>query len=489
MYNIISMLKILRHKGLAKKIFWLIIGVMVIAFILWGAGAYRETSKTTDYAGEIFGKKIPSPKFFQLYSFNLNKIRLSLGENYQKFLPYLNLKEQTWTQLILLEHARKIDTKVPDQEIIKTITALPFFLKDGAFNDASYRNIVRFFFHIQPRDFEEQTRNELILKKLFDELTKNISLNDEEITATYKHEHEALSINYIKIEGKDFLDAVKISDDELKEYYQKNAQNFMKQPSVKIEYLGILYPKDSQEAEHLQIFEQMKTLYPKIKGALELKEAFAEPLIYQETDFFSMEDAPEEIKSYEFYQYAFSLPEKETSPLIQAPDGVYALRVIQKKPSYIPVFEEAKAKVSEALKALRAKELAKNKIEEYKAKIDELLKDNPALRLKDIAKSLNLEAKTSAEFKRDESIADIGFEKNILAAAFALKASQISAAIETDSAYYIIEQEKFIGIDEEKFKQEKEIYRENLLEKKKQNAFSPLAQAIIERAKLKEYKK
>ncbi len=487
MYNTFLMLKILRHKGLAKKIFWLIIGVMVIAFVLWGAGASRQSSKTTDYCGEIFGKKIPSQEFFQLYSFNLNKLRLSVGEKYQELLPYLNLKEQTWTQLILLAHAKRLTLKASDQEVIQSISEMPLFLKNGKFDQGIYHNVVRYFFNSKPRDFEEQTRNELTLKKLFDELTRTVTINDEEVLATYKHEHEAISINYIKVEGKEFLDSAQISDDELKDYYQKNVEKFKRQPSVKIEYVGIPYPPEAQEAERLQIFEQMKTLHPKVKGAHELKEIAREPLIYQQTGFFTMDESPEEIKSYEFYRYAFSLAEKETSPLIQASDGVYALRVIQKKPSYTPDLNEVKEKVSEELKAIKAKEFAKKKIEEYKRKIDELLKGQSAAKLKTIAPLLPKELKTSAEFKRGGPIPDIGLEKNIIDTAFSLKPDQISGILETNSAYYIIAQEKFTGIDEEKYKQEKETYRKDLLERKKQSAFSGPAQAIIERANLKDY--
>ena len=457
-----------------------------MAFVFWGAGAYRQSAKTSGYAGEIFGRKITSTRFNRLYSYHNNKMRLALGENYQQLLPYLNLKEQVWTQLIFLEHAKMLKIKVNDQEVIQAIATIPLFLKDGAFNQATYKSVVRYFFNSTPRDFEEQTRDDLTIKKLFEELTKGVTINDEEITATYKSEHEAVSIHYLKVDAGDFLNQAQVDDTEIKDYYQNNTEKFRRQLSVKIEYAGIEYPLPATEADRLRLFEQMKTLYPKLKAANELKDAVSAPYIYHQTDFFSIDESVAEVKD-EFYRYAFSLQEKEASPIIQTPEGAYFMRVIQKKPSHIPPLEEIKEKIAEALKREKAKELVKKKAEEYKNTIDELLKEQPSLRLKDIAHALKVEMKTSTEFKRNQPIPDIPISQKVNEAAFSLKPNQMSGILHTDSSSFIIEQEKFIGIDEEKFKQEKEDYRKKLLERKKENAFNPVSQAIIEKASLKDY--
>ena len=480
------MLKILRQKGLAKKIFWVIIGVMVIAFVFWGAGAYRQGAKTSSYAGEIFGRKIAVSDFNRLYSYHINKLRLSLGDNYQQVLPYLNVREQVWTQLIFLEHARALKLKVSDQEIVQAIADIPLFVKDGVFNQETYKNVVRYFFNATPRDFEEQTRNDLMLKKLYEVLTKSILINDEEITATYKSEHEALSIRYLKTDAKDFLSQAHSSDAELNDYYQKNAGKFRRQLSVKIEYAGIDYPPEAQDADRLELFEHLKTIYPNLKASNSLQDAVNSPFTYHQTDFFSIDEPALEVKD-EFYRYAFSLAEKETSPIIQTPEGAYVLRLIQKKPTYIPSLEEIKDKVTETLKMEKAQALAKNKGEEYKKKIDELITLQPALSLKDIASLLKTELKTTPEFKRNQPIEGIAMSQKITEAAFTLKPKEISGLIEADSSFFIIEQEKMVDIDQEKFKQEKESYREKLLERKKQNAFNTLSQAIIEKATPKDY--
>ena len=381
----------LRKKERAKKIiFWIIIGVMVLAFVLWGSGAYKESLKGRTSAGIIFGRKVPIEEFRKLRLACLNEALLRFGENYRQLLPYINLNNQAWTRLILLEHARKLNIKASDQEVFQAITANPLFFKDGKFNQDTYDRIVRYFFNSQPREFEEQTRDGLSIRKLYEQTTKDVTVNDEELLNAYKQEFETTSINYVRVEKNGFLSQVQITDDRMKSYFQKNLSQFKRPPAAKGD-------------------------------------------------------------------------------------------------SHIPTFEEAKADVEQELKLDLSEEEARKKIENYKIKIDEYLKNNSTSDFKEAAKTLGAEVKTTPQFKRGASPADMQLDKEIQYAAFGLKPGQVSAILETSSAFYLIGQDKWTGIDEEKFRQEKETYRKNVLEEKKQNAFNGLAQGLISKSNLKDY--
>lgn len=481
------MLKALRKKERAKKIIlWAICGVMVLAFVLWGAEAHRQRSGP-DYAGIIFGRKVSIPEFRRIYVSCLNDMRLRLGEDYQKLLPIINLNHQSWMKLALLHHARKLKIRAANPEVVAAITANPFFFRDGKFNRETYEKIVRYYFRSSPRAFEEQTRDSLIIKKLYDELTKNVTITDEELLNAYKQEFEELSINYIQLKTDDLLAQVTLEDAELKDYYQKNAIQLKMPPAVKAEYLAGEYPEDAKEEEKIKRLDEIKALYPKIKNTADLKTIARENLIYRQTGFFSLYEPIEKIESLEFNKWAFQLREKQTSPVIQTPWGVYVLRVMQKRDSYIPDFQDAKEKVAEALKADKAKEAAKKQIQEYKNKIDEFIKNNPGGNLREAVKSLGLEVKTTAQFRRGRPLEESGISQNIQNIAFTLKPGQISDTLEADSAYFLIEQDKLTGIDEEKFKEEKEAYAKDLLEKKKDALFNSALQELMAKSGLIDY--
>ncbi|TAN61154.1 hypothetical protein EPN16_03840 [bacterium] len=483
------MLKILREKERAKKIiFWVLIAVIVIAFALWGSESYRQKSGP-DYAGVIFGRAVSIPEFRRIYISCLNDARLRWGEDYQKLLPLLGLNNQAWMKLALLRHAKKLKINVSDDEVVRSISTNPIFLKDGKFSQDTYERITRYYFRASPREFEEETRNNLIIRKLYDKLTKDVTVSGEEALNGYKQEFESLSINYIRIKHDDFISEVKLEDNELKDYYQKNALIFKMPPAVMVEYVGKAYPKDAKEEDKIKGLEEIKALYPKIKNAPELKNNAQGDITYGQTGFFSFYEPALDIESLEFNKWAFQLREKQTSPVIQTAQGVYVLRVIKKRDSYIPDFAEVKDKALEALKVEKAKEIAKSRAQEYKNKIEEYIKQNPGKGLKEAAKELGLEVKTTEQFKRAKPLEDedSGINRQIQNIAFSLKPGQISEALETDTAYFLIEQDKLTGIDEEKFKEEKETFTTEFLGKKKEAVFNQTLQGLMAQSGLLDY--
>ena len=482
------MLKVLRQKKRAQKIILSgMVGVMVLAFVLWGAGAWKQSSKESNYAGVVFGRRVSNPEFRKIRLSCLNDLKFRFGENYNVLLQFVDLNNQAWIKLILLEHAKKQKIAASNQEVIDEIASNPLFSKDGKFSQDTYGRIIRYFLGSQPREFEEQTRNNLIIRKLYIQATKDVTLTDAEVLEAYKKDNETLSIHYIQINSKNFLSDIKISEDELKDYYQKNSNQFKRPPTVKIEYIGIDYPPDSKEAQMIGISEQMNNIHSKIKKTNDLKSLAGDNVINKESGFFASDEPLEGIESEEFHKYAFSLGAGQVSPVIKTLKGVYILKVIQKKDPYIPELTEARPKAEEALKLIKAKEEAKKKTEDYKNKINGYLRNDPAINLKKAAELLGVELKTTPAFKRDQAIPDSDIDISVLNSAFKLKPGEISPILEDAKSSFIIEPDKFTGIDQEKFKQDKTTYSDSLLERKKQNTFNSLQSELITKANLKQY--
>ncbi|MEK6564331.1 MAG: SurA N-terminal domain-containing protein [Candidatus Omnitrophota bacterium] len=482
------MLKILRQKKRAQKIILSgMVVVMVFAFVLWGAGAWKQSSKESNYSGVIFGRRVSNPEFRKIRLSCLNDLKFRFGENYNVLLQFVDLNNQAWIKLILLEYAKKQKITASNQEVIDEIASNPLFSKDGKFNQDTYGRIIRYFLGSQPREFEEQTRNNLIIRKLYVQATKDAALTDTEVLEAYKKDNETLSVHYIQTDSKNFLSDIKTSEDELKDYYQKNSSQFKRPPTVKIEYIGIDYPPDSKEAQMIGVSEQMNNIHSKIKKSSELKSLAGDNVIHKESGFFASDEPLEGIESEEFYKYAFSLGAGQVSPVIKTLKGVYILKVIRKKDPYIPELTETRPKAEEALKLIKAKEEARKKAEDYRNKIDGYLKNDQAINLKKAAELLGVELKTTPAFKRGQAIPDADIDLSVLNSAFELKPGEISPILEGAKSIFIVEPDKFTGIDQEKFKQDKAAFSENLLEKKKQDAFNSLQSQLIGQANLKQY--
>lgn len=181
-----NMLKKLRNKKIAKKV-WIILGLLIVpAFVLWGLGSAIRTPKESAYVGKIFGKRVSSLEYQDALAAVKNQFIMQLGDDFYQLEKNLNLPAQAWDRLILLYEAKNRKINVSDQEIIELIESYPFFQRNGKFDNRLYEQTLIYFFHTQPRIFEEQTRQNLMLAKLYKQVTDSLNLSEEEIKNEYQ---------------------------------------------------------------------------------------------------------------------------------------------------------------------------------------------------------------------------------------------------------------------------------------------------------------
>jgi len=113
------MLKQLRDKKTAKKI-WIFLAVIILpAFVLWGfQGALRDQTQEADL-GKIFGRKISSLEYKDSLSAVKTQALMQFGEKYEEMEKYLNLETQAWQRLILIEEKSKNERVVKPKKVPK----------------------------------------------------------------------------------------------------------------------------------------------------------------------------------------------------------------------------------------------------------------------------------------------------------------------------------------------------------------------------------
>lgn len=167
------MLKQLRQKKVMKRILWALAILIIPAFVLWGAGGLRESR---NYAGMLFGKRVTFDEYRDSFDAVKNQALMAYGSNFYKIQDRLNLEEQAWDYLIMLEEAKQNRIKVSDEEVIARIASFVFFKdKDGAFDQRAYETILNNTFRTSPRQFEEEIRQALMIEKLIQEVTRDVT--------------------------------------------------------------------------------------------------------------------------------------------------------------------------------------------------------------------------------------------------------------------------------------------------------------------------
>jgi peptidyl-prolyl cis-trans isomerase D len=525
------LLKMLRKKKVAKRIFWVLAILILPAFVLWGSGSIIRGRGGPTYAGKIFGRKISFDEFAKEYQACRHQAIMMYGDQFNRLAKYLNLEEVTWNRLILLEEVKRQKIKVMDREVVEEITHLAFFQRNGQFDQRFYVNLLEYAFRTNPREFEEEIRKSLMISKLYALVSGQIDLKDGQIKDEYRKENERIKVSYVFILPKDFEGGVNLEDKEVEEYFKAKTQEFKRPERVNVEYVGIDYASiestlsitdeelkeyydlhqeefklADKENEHRQ-FEETKEIIKtrltfersreiveekieeidrrlKIEPDLEkISKEFS--LKIDRTGLFSAEDSIPNIGwSYEFANAAFSLRLGKLSSPIKTEKGCYIIKVKEKKEPYLPSLEEVKQEVRLVLRDQKARELAKEKAKEYLSKIKVFFETNPQEDFAQIAKDLSLKFGQTDAFTRRGYISGIGINEDFSKTAFSLSKGEVSDVVETPQGFYILRLDEFLPIDEAKFSQEKEEFKKNLLLRKKEENFQRFFAKLKEKAQL-----
>ncbi len=148
------MLKALRHRKTAKRIWIGLALVIVPAFVFWGFGSALRSGSKENVAGTLYGKNISIQDFRQALEATKNQAIIQFGDKFQEVQKYINFEDQAWERLILLHEAGRRGISASDKEVGELVSSYPFFQKNGQFDNRTYQEMLQYVFHTQPRAFE-----------------------------------------------------------------------------------------------------------------------------------------------------------------------------------------------------------------------------------------------------------------------------------------------------------------------------------------------
>ena len=174
----------------------------------------------------------------------------------------------------------------------------------------------------------------------------------------------------------------------------------------------------------------------------------------------------------------FGLDKNEASSLIELGGKFYIFQIAESKASYLPELKTVKKAVEENFIAQEARSAAESAATKYL----KALKDGKSWET--LAKDNNRKIQQSKFFTRREEISDIGNAPALNEMAFKLGKDNryTQKPFVNDKGVFIIRWEGNEGIDEKKFNEEKEAYRDSLAQTKHQRVFENWIQNLRKKA-------
>ena len=199
------------------------------------------------------------------------------------------------------------------------------------------------------------------------------------------------------------------------------------------------------------------------------------------SDFFSQNELIPDIGGdQKLRKSLFSLQKNDVSELLEIQDKFYIIQVTEKKPSHLPVLTEVLDKLTEDFTSYLAVGEAKNAAEKVLAEL------NTGKSWDTLAKENQLTTETTDFFTRIDPIPQVGYDPDLQEAAFTLGQDKRypDRVFENDRGVYVIRWEGQKGIDEERYKEDREKYRFSLMRAKHSEIFGDWLKELKKRAEI-----
>jgi peptidyl-prolyl cis-trans isomerase D len=466
---------------------WILVILIVPTFILWGVGSSARSRQGSAYAGLLFGKRISWREYTDSWRACRNQLFLTYGPSYRDLLDQINLDDEAWTRLLLVEEAKQRKIQISDETIQETISQIPAFQKENIFQMALYQNWVQQVLNATPRDFEEELRGTLLIQELREAVTDDVVVNDQAIREEFKRQFGRAKLIVIMKKIAAFENEVKPEQEDLLVWYEKNSSHYQSEGQYNLAFLPFYFSEYEQQVEvSAKELSEEETSQIDLKALINQRSheeaRSASEAIFMElvsadnpqqyiekagiktdqTDWIYENASLEKIGPvYPLIQAAKGLPSDGISDPIATEKGIF---IITNLTGYLPpdtlAFEEVKDKVLDQYKSEMANEIARKTMEEKRSQIAEAVAGGASI--EEAARISGLKSVETDWLNRSDEIPKLGRDFRLMQKIFELQEETLSPVVETNGHMAFAWVSEFEEINEEKWIAEKDQIAKNL---------------------------
>jgi peptidyl-prolyl cis-trans isomerase D len=384
-----------------------------------------------------------------------------------------NLLEELIRKRLLLQEAHAMGLTVSDDELANMLSLAPEFHVGGRFNKERYVQLLRAN-KMAPAEFEEEQRAQLTIQRLYGTVLDAVQVSEAEVRERYRIEQEKINLLFIRLPLARFVSEVKVTDDEIKNFYERNKESLKQPLKLQLEYLS--YPFD-QFVSSAQISEKDISEYyaanrdSKFRKPKEAKVRYISLRLDPQADGKEKEKVrarasaiiAEARSGKDFAQLAkkesddptratggdvgwlvqgqlppdvekavFGLAKGEVSNVIETPGGFQIVRVEDIREEKTLTLKEASGEIARTLKLEHGKREAAKLAERDREKLIAGADMNKT------AQESRITLKATGLMTSADVLPEVGENTDFYKNAFALRSNEVSPVIEGDKAYYVV---------------------------------------------------
>ena len=247
----------------------IVLVIIIIPFALFGIDSYLSSIGDDVYAAKVNGESIT----IQSYQNALNRVKDQfLNQNTPPDPAIFETAEFRKSVLdgmiaskLVAQEAVRANFVISDIQLSQYILGMPGFQRNGKFDQEAYDNLAMRQ-NLTPKKLDELIRKDLAKQQVKDSMNKYAFVTKEKIQKLVNLAYQKRDVSMLELRLDDYLKKVNVTDEEIKEYYEANPNNFIMPDQVKVNFLlysvaEILPKVKITDDEVQQYFEENKAQF------------------------------------------------------------------------------------------------------------------------------------------------------------------------------------------------------------------------------------
>ncbi|MBF0471829.1 MAG: SurA N-terminal domain-containing protein [Gammaproteobacteria bacterium] len=235
------MLQLIRDR--AQGVFaWIIVGLIIIPFALWGLNEYVGGGGAPPVA-TVNGDDISANALENGYYRQRQQLQQMFGD---KLPPNLfseeRLKAQVLEQLIddqlVQQESEAKRMRIGNEQLWRMISSYDVFQEEGHFSRAAYERTLSMQ-GMQPGMFEGQLRRDLLLQQYRDSIRQSSFTTAYEVEQQLSLQNQSRDMGYVRIALSGFQDQMTVSDEEIAAEYAAHPDRYQRPEQVSLRYVEL----------------------------------------------------------------------------------------------------------------------------------------------------------------------------------------------------------------------------------------------------------
>ena len=218
----------------------IVLVIIIIPFALFGIDSYLSSIGDDVYAAKVNGESIT----IQSYQNALNRVKDQFLNQITPPDPAIfetaefrkSVLDGMIASKLVAQEAVRANFVISDNQLSQYILGMPGFQRNGKFDQEAYDNLAMRQ-NLTPKKLDELIRKDLAKQQVKDSMNKYAFVTKEKIQKLVNLAYQKRDISMFELRLDDYLKKVNVTDEEIKEYYGANPNNFIMPDQVKVNFL------------------------------------------------------------------------------------------------------------------------------------------------------------------------------------------------------------------------------------------------------------